>query len=188
MRRPKIRWPDITTTAALLVTLATALASLSWISAGRAGGQAGDLKTAALGFMILRLEAATEASNELLQAQSYLTQAGMYYAQADAAEDVDLQGQLAGLGDQSIEMSDYHAAAAKDSNVSADKYYTSYEYALDRSAVIGGKSDNRSTAALIFNVSAAAASLVVIFKRRWLLGVCVPVFLVGMSYFAISFL
>ena len=59
-------------------------ASVSWISSSKAGGEANDLKTAALGYMILRLESSTQTSIELVQAQTYLTQAGMYFAEADS--------------------------------------------------------------------------------------------------------
>jgi hypothetical protein len=177
---------DVTSVAAVLVALATLFASLSWISSGKAGGEAGDLKTAALGFMMLRLEAATQASTALVQAQSYLTQAGMYYAQADSADDEELTSYLVGLADQSIELSGFQTSVAQEADAKAQGYYDNYESALGRASILGRISDLRSTAALILNVSATVASMVVLIRKRALLLVFAPVFLVGIAYLAAS--
>jgi hypothetical protein len=177
---------DVTSVAAILVAAATLFASLSWISSGRAGGQAGDLKTAALGFMMLRLEAATEASNALVQAQSYLTQAGMYYAQVDSTADEELEAYLADLGDQSIELSEFQTTVAREAEARAQTYYGEYESALGRASSLGRIADLRSTAALILNVSATVASMVVLLKKRALLLLFAPVFLLGIGYLAAS--
>ncbi len=177
---------DVTSVAAVLVALATLFASLSWISSGRAGGTAGDLKTAALGLMMLRLEAATEASTALVQAQSYLTQAGMYYAQADSAQSEELRAYLNGLGDQSIELSEYQTGAAREAEARAGSYFEEYDSALERAAISGRISDLRSTAALILNVSATVASMTILLKRRALLLLFAPVFFVGIGYLIAS--
>ncbi len=187
----KIGWvrdalQDVTSVAAVLVAIATLFASLSWISSGKAGGEAGDLKTAALGFMMLRLESATEASNALVQAQSYLTQAGMYYAEADSADDEELKAYLTDLGDQSIELSDFQSTVAREAEAKAQSYYDEYESALERAGAAGRISDLRSTAALILNVSATVASMVVLLKRRALLLLFAPVFLVGIGHLVAS--
>jgi hypothetical protein len=168
--------------AALLVTLASLCAAVAWISAGKAGGRANDLKTAALGFVILRLEAATEASNALVQAQTYLTQAGMYYAEATAATDDVLAEYLDGLGDQSLDMSAFQSDLASSAQARADVDYAKYEEALAQSARHGAVSDRRSTAALILNVSVALASATVLLRRRVLLLAFAPVFLVGVLW------
>ena len=177
---------DVASVAAVLVALATLFASVSWISSGKAGGQAGDLKTAALGFMMLRLEAATEASNALVQAQSFLTQAGMYYAESDSAEDEEVRAYLTDLGDQSIELSEFQTTVAREAEAKAQSYYGEYESALSRAAALGRISDLRSTAALILNVSATVASMVVLLRKRILLLVFAPIFLLGIGYLASS--
>ncbi len=187
MRRLWVQIGEITTVAALLVTMSTVFASMSWISAGKAGGQASDHRTAALGIMILRLEALTEASNALVQAQTYLTQGAMFFAQAEAAEDPDLKAFLEDMGDRSLAISQARTQDAAEWKERSERYYASYEAALAQAAEHGRTSDFRSTAALIFNVSAAVASLAVIFKRWRLLLLYVPVFLVGLSYFVASF-
>ena len=179
---------DVTSVAAVLVTMATLFASLAWISSGRAGGEAGDLKTAALGFMMLRLEAATQASTALVQAQSYLTQAGMYYAQADSAADEELATYLTGLGDRSIEMSQFQTTVAQEADAKAQSYYDGYDGALKRAGTAGRVADLRSTAALVLNVSATVASMAVLLRRRALLFVFAPVFLVGIGYLTASLL
>jgi len=48
--------------------------------------------------MILRLESSTKSSTELVQAQTYLTQAGMYFAEADAEENIEIKSYLIELG------------------------------------------------------------------------------------------
>jgi hypothetical protein len=185
-RRIRIRFGDVTSVAAILVAVATLFASLSWISSGRAGGQSGDLKTAALGFMMLRLEAATEASNALVQAQSYLTQAGMYYTQADSTVDEELKSYLENLGDQSLELSEFQTTVAREADARAQSYYGEYEGALARAGSSGRIADLRSTAALILNVSATVASMVILLKKRALLLLFVPVFFVGIGYLVTS--
>jgi flagellar basal body-associated protein FliL len=182
----RTRLRDVTSVAAVLVAVAALLASLAWISSGKAGGRAGDLKTAALGFMMLRLEAATESSNALVQAQSYLTQAGMYYAEADSTDDAELEAYLTDLGDQSIELSEFQASAARDAETRAQGYFDEYERTLDGAAVSGRIADRRSTAALILNVSATVASMTVLLRKRWLLLLFAPVFLLGIGYLAAS--
>ncbi|MEW5826634.1 MAG: hypothetical protein AB1778_07360 [Candidatus Bipolaricaulota bacterium] len=182
----RLRSAKIEGLAALLVTLASLCAALAWISAGKAGGRADDLKTAALGFVILRLEAATEASNALVQAQSYLTQAGMYYAEADAATDATLAAYLSGLGDQSLDMSTFQSDLAAAAQARSATDYAKYEEALAKSARHGAVSDRRSTAALILNVSTAIASAAVLLKRRVLLAAFAPVFLFGIYWLASS--
>ena len=71
---------------------------MSWISSSKAGGEADDLKTTALVYMILRLESSTKSSTELVQAQTYVTQAGMYFAEADAEENIEIKSYLIELG------------------------------------------------------------------------------------------
>ena len=115
MKQIKITTRNIANVAAILVTIASLLASVSWISSSKAGGEADDKKTAALGFMILRLESSTEASTALVQAQSYLTQAGMFFAEADATEDEQLKLYLDGLGFQSLNMSNFYTSLAENS-------------------------------------------------------------------------
>ncbi len=187
MHRLLGRLGEVTTVAALVVTLSTVFASMSWISAGKAGGQASDRKTAALGIMILRLEALTEASNALVQAQNYLTQGAMFYAQAQAAVDPELAAALESMGDQAISVAQARARDAEEWKARGEGYYASYEQALAQAQKQGQTSDRRSTAALIFNVSAAVASLTAIFKRWRFLLLYLPVFSIGLYYFVVSF-
>ena len=180
---------DVTSVAAVLVAVAALFASLAWISSGKAAGRAGDLKTAALGFMMLRLEAATESSNALVQAQTYLTQAGMYYAEADAANDADdaeLKATLNDLGDRSIEQSEFQTSVARDAESRALEAYDAYERALAEAGAFGRVADLRSTAALILNVSTTLASIAILTRRRWLLLLFAPVFFAGIGYLVAS--
>ena len=181
-----LRSGDIAAVAALFVTMATLLASFSWILSGSASGRAGDLKTAALGFMMLRLEAATEASNALVQAQTYLTQAAMYFAEADAASDDSVRSTIGELGDRSVEVSNFQASLAQEAGTKADDYYDAYAHALTQAKVYGASADRRSTAALLFNVAASIASFAILLRRRYVLVPYAPVFLAGVGFFVAS--
>jgi hypothetical protein len=186
MGKLHIKMGDIANIAAILVTISSLLASVSWISSSKAGGQADDQKTAALGFMILRLESSTEASTGLVQAQSYLTQAGMYFAEADSSNDESLKSYLESLGFDSLNMSHFYSAVAEESEIRAESYYDNYTKTLNLSNTFSKKADNRSTGALIFNVSAIVASACVLFKRKEFLYVYIPIFMIGLYYTLVS--
>jgi len=111
-RKKWIEIPKFVNIAAILVTVAAMLAAVCWITSGKAGGEASDRKTAALGFMMLRLESSTEASTSRVQAQSYLTQARMYFAYADKENNEEMRSYLENLGYQSIAMSNFHSSVA----------------------------------------------------------------------------
>jgi hypothetical protein len=184
----RLRRGDVVPVAAVLVTLATLLASLSWILSGSAAGKAGDLKTASLGYMMMRLEAMTEASNALVQAQTYVTQAAMYYAQAEALQDDVVGPTIEGLGDQSIAMSNGQALLAQQATARAEQHYDAYDNALARATQLGRTADRRSTAALIFNVAASLASFAVLLRRRGLLILFAPIFVAGFAFFVSGWL
>lgn len=184
----KSRWGEIANLAAILVTVASLFAAVSWITSGKAGSEASDSKTAALGFMMLRLESSTEASTALVQAQSYLTQAGMYYAYADKENDDNTRAYLINLGDQAVAMSNFYSSVAENAENRAQSYYDNYEEAIAVAAAFGKASDYRSTGALIFNMSAIVASCGVIFKRMEILYAYVPIFAVGFFYLIVSLL
>lgn len=172
--------------AAILVTIASLMAAVCWITSGRAGGEASERKTAALGFMMLRLEAATEASTARVEQQTYLTQAAMYWAYAGAATDNETKSALENLGNTSYTMSTLKESAAENAENRAEKYYDAYEGAMGASTVFGRQADSRSTGALIFNISAIIASLAVLFRRKEILYVYLPIFMIGVIYFVLS--
>ena len=188
MRRLRIKVSELVNVAAILVTIASLLASVCWISSGKSGSQSDDQKTSALGFMMLRLESSTDASTALVQAQSYLTQAGMYFAEADSTDDEDLKSYLTELGNQSIEMSVFYSTKANNSETRAQLYYDEYSEALEIAAESCKLADYRSTGALIFNVSAIVASACVLFKRKEFLYVYIPIFMIGLYYVIVSLL
>jgi len=177
---------SITSIAAILATLASFFAAVSWISSGKAGGGATDRKTAALGFMILRLESSTDASTARVQAQTYLTQAGMYYAYADRENDENVKHYLENLGDTSLAMSNFYLGVAENAENKAQSYYDDYEGALEAAAALSESSGYRSTGALIFNMSAIVASCGVILKRMEILYVYIPIFAFGIYHLALS--
>ncbi len=185
VRKPKSEL-SIANVAAILVTVASLFAAVSWISSGKAGGEASDRKTTALGFMMLRLESSTEASTARVQAQTYLTQAGMYFAEADATDNEDLRGYLDNLGYMSLSLSNFYLSMAENAENRAQSYYDNYAGALDVASELDRDEDYRVTGALLFNMSAIVASCGVILKRREILYVYAPIFALGVGYFALS--
>jgi len=177
---------NVTSIAAILVTIASLFAAISWITSSDAGNDASSSRISALGFMMLRLECITEGSNSRVQAQSYLTQAGMYLAYSEKEENQEVKEYLENLWSESIQLSNFYIEKAENAEARSEFYYGSYENAMDRSAHLGQISENRSTAALLFNVSAIIASCAVLFKKRVLLYVYVPFFLSGLYYLLIS--
>lgn len=174
--------------AAVLVVIASMFAAVCWITSGKAGGAASDQKTAALGFMMLRLESSTEASTSRVQAQSYLTQAGMYFAYADKENNEETKSYLENLGYQSIDISNYYLLVAENAENRANSYYSEYEGALVTAATLGTVSDYRSTGALVFNVSATLASFGVLLKRKEIFLVYFPTAGIGFIYLIMSLL
>jgi hypothetical protein len=188
MKHFKVKMSELVNIAAILVTIASLLASVCWISAGKAGSQSDDQKTSALGFMMLRLEAETETSTSLVQAQSYLTQAGMYYAEADSTDDKVLKSYLNSIGNDSIEFANLYKSSASNSSNRSKQYINKYNKTIALATTSGKLADYRSTGALIFNVSAIIASGTVLFKRKELLYVYILLFILGLYYLILSLL
>lgn len=182
----KIKKIDFIDIAAIFVTISSLFSSVSWISSSNAGGEADDLKTAALGFMILRLESSTQASTELVQAQSYITQAGMYFAEADSEDDKDVQSYLYDLGNQSIQMANFHASVSVEAENRTQNYYENYSASLERATQLGNLAALRTTSALMFTISAIVTSIVGIFKRKEIFYVNIPIFLIAIYYLVMS--
>jgi len=134
----------------------------------------------------LRLESETNASTARIQVQTYLTQAGMYYAYAEKEDNEIVKRYLENLGDMSLSMSNFYVGVAENEENRAQMYYDYYEEALDAATAFGKVADYRSTGALIFNMSAVVASCGVILKRWEILYVYIPIFALGLSYLALS--
>jgi hypothetical protein len=186
LKKSKNEKIDLVSIAAIFVTISSLCASVSWISSSKAGGEADDLKTAALGYMILRLESSTKSSNELIQAQTYLTQAGMYFAEADSEDNIEIKSYLIELGNRSINMSNFHASESLDTENRSQNYFTNYSLTLDKANYYGNIASLRSTGALIFTISAIIASIVGIFKRKEIMYVYFPIFILAIANLAIS--
>jgi hypothetical protein len=186
MTKTQKEFEKIVNVAAVLAVVASSFAAVSWITSGKAGGDADDAKMTALGAMILRLESSTEASTARVQAQTYLTQAGMYFAYADRENNENVKGYLDNLGYTSLAMSNFYIGVAENAENKAQSYYDTYETNLELAAKSDTASGNRSTGALIFNVAAVLAECTVLIKRKELLYVCLPIFAIGMYYLTIS--
>ena len=191
MKKAKSKWieiPKFVNIAAILVTVAAMLAAVCWITSGKAGGEASDRKTAALGFMMLRLESETSTSNYLTRAQMYTTLADISLARAEATDNTELKEYLENAWYNNMVMANFYAEQAVDAENRAQTYYDSYENTLASATTYGRAADYRSTGALIFNVSATLASLGVLLKRKEVLYVYFPIFAIGLFYFIMSFL
>gem|GEM_PF-1115481 len=188
-KKTRKRWieiPKYVSIAAILVTMAALFAAVCWISSSKAGGTASDRKTAALGFMMLRLESATEASTARVEQQTYFTQAAMYWAYAEAATDENTRSALENMGNTSYAMSLLKGSVAENAENRAQKYENAYYEALSSAETVGKVADYRSTGALIFNVATAIASCAILVKRKELLYVYIPLFAIGMYHLIMS--
>jgi hypothetical protein len=191
VKKTRKRWieiPEYVSIAAILVTIAVMFAAVCWITSGKAGGTASDRKTAALGFMMLRLEAATEASSYRTQAQMNYTLADICFARAEATDNENLKSYLDNLGYGYITMTNFYLVQAENAENRAQTYLNGYNEALAAASAISKVADYRSTGALIFNVSAAIASCAVLVKRRELLYVYLPIFAIGAYHLIMSLL
>jgi len=113
-KKPQMTYGEkVISVAAILVTIASLFAAVCWITSGKAGGEASDRKTAALGFMMLRLESSTAASTARVQAQTYLTQAGMYFAYADKENNASVKIYLENLGYTSLALENFYIGVAE---------------------------------------------------------------------------
>lgn len=174
--------------AAVLVVIASMFAAVCWITSGKAGGEASDRKTAALGYMMLRLESETAASNYLTRAQMHTTLAEVALARAEAEENVELKEYFENTWYSNIVMANFYAQQATDAENRTNSYYDNYEGALATAATLGTVSDYRSTGALVFNVSATLASFGVLLKRKEILLVYFPTAGIGLIYLIMSLL
>ena len=174
---------DVAKFAAVLVSVASIFATISWVMSGMAASKADEKQWAAIGFMVLRLEATNTASNKLLEAHTYTTQAAVYFTQADAEnESSELAEYLDNLGYLEMAMANLSLGEAENAQENAQAYYESYSTALDMSKTVSGTADKRSTSALLFALSALIGSSCVLLKRKEILYLGFPVLLVAMFY------
>jgi hypothetical protein len=136
--------------------------------------------------MILRLESSTEASTARVQAQTYLTQAEMYFARVEATDNENLKAYLDNLGYLSVSMSNYYLIVAENSENKAQTYYGAYAEVIDSASSYGKMADYRSTGALIFNVGAMICGTAGLLKQKELLYVFIPIFAIGAGYLIMS--
>jgi hypothetical protein len=191
VKKAKSKWieiPKFVSIAAILVVVATLLATVCLITSSKAGGEAGDRKTAALGFMMLRLESSTETSNYLTRAQMCTTLADIALARSEATDNTELKMYLENAWYNNMVMANFYADQAVDAENRSQSYYDAYENALDSATAYGKVADYRSTGALIFTVSATLASLGVLLKMKEILYIYIPIFAIGLFYLIISFL
>lgn len=182
---PKPRFTyDIAKTAAVLVSVASIFATISWVSSGMAASKAGEQQWAAIGLMMLRLEATTTASNKLLEAQTHTTQAGVYFTQADTYENEnpELAEYLDNYGYFELAMANISSEEAENTQVKAQTYYESYTEALDSSRAFSETADKRSTSALLFALSALIGSSCILLKRKEILYLGFPILLIAAFY------
>jgi hypothetical protein len=172
--------------AAISVTIASLFAAISWITSGRAGGEASNNKTAALGIMILRLESSTEASTARVEQQTYLTQAALYWSYAERATDNENKAILENIANINYLLSVFKGQVAENAENRAESYYGAYEEAMNSAEAYGETADYRSTGALIFNMAAMVGSFGVLLKRKEILYVYLPTFALGAYYLIMS--
>ena len=169
----------------VFISLSSLFATVSWIGSSKASGPAGDYKTAALGIMVLRLESETEASNYRTQAQMSVTLADIAFARSDSTDNVELKAYLDNLGYTYLAMVDFYLLQSENAENRAQAYYEDYSNKLDMAGELGDVADFRSTAALIFTAAAIVGSSGTLIKRKELIYLAIPIFVIAW-YFLIS--
>jgi len=183
------KWTGVAANLAIVfISLSSLFATVSWIGSSKASGPASDYKTAALGIMVLRLESETEASNYRTQAQMNVTEAGIAFARADATDNKELENILNNLGFASIDMANFYILQAENAENRAQAYYDDYSNKLDMAKELGNVADYRSTAALIFTAAAILGSSGTLIKRKEVIYLAIPIFIIAWYFLISSFL
>jgi hypothetical protein len=185
----KPKWTEVAANFAIvLISLASLFATVSWISSSKASGPATEYKTEALAMMVLRLESITQASTARVQAQTYLTQAGMYWAYADRENNENVKDALENLGYVSYQQSIFQLEVAENAENKAKIYENSYGEKLEEARKLSNVADLRSTGALIFTATAIIGSSGALVKRREIVYIAIPIFAVASYFLTSSFL
>ncbi len=180
---------DIAKIAAVLVSIASVLATICWVSSSMSGGKTEQYRSATLANMILRLDATTLVYTETVKANTYLVLSDMYYQRAQAEnENLDLKSYYENMEIIYMSMATYSAEVADNMRGNIEKYDNQLESLTDKVLASSGVSDNRATAALIFAISSLISSSVIILKRREILYLIIPTWLVAFYFLIVSLL
>jgi len=180
---------DIAKIAAVLVSIASVLATICWVSSSMSSGKTEQYRSATLANMILRLDATTLVYTETVKANTYLVLSDMYYQRAQAEnENLDLKSYYENMEIIYMSMATYSTEVADNMRGNIEKYDNQLESLTDKVLASSGVSDNRATAALIFAISSLISSSVIILKRREILYLIIPTWLVAFYFLMASLL
>jgi len=180
------RWTGVVTNLTIVfISLSSLFATVSWIGSSKASGPAGDYRTEALSITIFWLGSSTEASTALLRAETYWTQAMVYYEYAGKENDENIKRYLENIVDTLLEKSNFYISVAENADNKAQAYSENFSDRLDTAKNLGNVADHRSTAALIFTAAAIVGSSGTLLKRREVIFLAIPIFVIAW-YFLIS--
>jgi hypothetical protein len=180
---------DIAKIAAVLVSIASVLATICWVSSSMAGGETEDYRSATLANMILKLDATTMVYVSTLEANTYLVLADMYSQRALAEnENAELKSYYENMEFLYYSQAIYSAEVADNMRGNMEKYDNQLELLTGKVSASSNVSDNRATAALIFAISSLISSSVIILKRREILYLIIPTWLVAFYFLLVSLL
>jgi len=174
--------------AIVFVSLSSLFATVSLIYSGRASGPASDYKTEALGISILWLGSSTDASTATLRAETYLTQAALYLEYAQKENDNIVKSYLYDIVDTLENKSTFYISVAENAENKAQAYSENFSNRLDMAKNLGNMADYRSNAALMFTVAAIVGSSGTLLKRKEVIYLAIPVFIIAWYFFISSFL
>jgi hypothetical protein len=173
----------------VLVSIASVLATICWVSSSMAGGETEDYRSATLANMILKLDATTMVYVSTLEANTYLVLADMYSQRALAEnENAELKSYYENMEFLYYSQAIYSAEVADNMRGNMEKYDNQLELLTGKVSASSNVSDNRATAALIFAISSLISSSVIILKRREILYLIIPTWLVAFYFLMVSLL
>jgi len=174
--------------AAILVSIASIFATVSWVMSGMAGNQTDKYQTSALSYTVARLESSTEAYTKTSEASTLATQAEIMLLIASETEDENLASYLENRWAVLMNMVDFNLEQAKNKENEVLMYADKVSDCLSIAEEFSDKEDNRSTAALLFALTALVSSSAILVKRKELLYVDAPILAIAAYYLAASLL
>jgi len=187
--KPRLRFTyDVAKLAAVMVSIASVFATICWVLSSMASGKTEDYRSATLANMILKLDATTLVYTSTVEAETYIVLSGMYSQQALAENENDeLRSYYEYMQNLYLSMAVYKTQVAENMRTNAEKYDNQLGLLADKMSASSKISEKRATAALIFAVSSLISSSVILLKRKEILYLVVPTWLVAFYLFLVSF-
>ncbi len=169
--------------AAILVAVASLLATVSWLTASRIGGSANRLETAAIGMSITGIDFSLSASESLITSYVLDFQNEYFQVEAEAARNQDTVNLYSKMSNDAAEAAEWYREFAQERTEMHELTFETVYDLLDQSAQIKSRAGLASTAAYVFNAAVLVASVIVLVKKVILLYAYFAVLATGLIIF-----